>query len=689
MRKFCTFLLSLTFTTFLLGQKEISTLALGSSIVKPLNSPIAETPEQARKQLIESLIALKKTLGIETSDKDKVNGSLQEFVDFINATKESIEVRLASLNKGDIKEKGRMIEINGCIRSLNILKSAYCLSEKVSVNYVKQTDLNGQEIIAYNIEELKTNARYGLVEAYCEGYARIKKDQVYGFLNYCGDEVIESQYEVAQPFNNGKALVKKVNWFFIDAIGKESEALFQVVDATPLKYGISIAQFVDNKFALIDNRYDATKVAISEKYDEISPLKGSDLFKTRIGNQWGLITLTGEVKLTTLYESIEHTNMAHIFRVIKNGKIGYMDNEWRIKIEPSFDEVGEVDRNGLAIAKEGSKYRLISFKTYQKSDAYTLINAFGDKKITIFQGDGGLFGLIGSDFKVILTPQYFSIGTFNEWGLAEACKLEKKCGFVNDKGIEVITPVYEELGAFNMHGLVVVRELTKDCNKNKNCKTDIVYNKYGQVIVAKAQENEYNSMKIRYELNDTLHSNKFVVAKMFIDDKPEGFHLIDSKTYRVITPTTYNGITPFDVNGYFRVKKGDVWGLLDTLGTLILQPTYREIKKCMDGYYGVKNEEGKFGFIDKKCKFIIPFEYDDVKFFRKGHCIVSKGKDRWGLINHFNAKIIPPFFKSVVVKDGTYELMDDKGAMYIVDDKGDCQGQNCAKFEEIRKKLNN
>jgi WG containing repeat len=128
--------------------------------------------------------------------------------------------------------------------------------------------------------------------------------------------------------------------------------------------------------------------------------------------------------------------------------------------------------------------------------------------------------------------------------------------------------------------------------------------------------------------------------------------------------------------------------MIDTLGTVVLVPTYKEIKKGSEGFYAVKNEEGKFGFIDKKSKFVIPFEYDEVKFFRKGYCIVSKGKDKWGLINHFNAKTIPTFFKSVVVKETTYELMDEKGDVYIVDDKGECQIQNCAKFEEIRKKAN-
>jgi WG containing repeat len=688
MRKFCTTLIISSLSLFAYAQKETNTLAVVGSMVQANAKPVAETPEQARKQLIESLVALKKTLGIPASENDVFKGSIQEFKDFIKTTQESIDVRLQALGKDDVNDKLQMKEIHDCISSLNILKSAACLTDKSSGTYVKQNDLDGREIVAYNMIELKDNARYGFTEAYREGYARIKKDQVYGFLNYCGDETITCQYEAAQPFNNGRALVKKVNWFYVDANNKESEMLANVVDAISLKYGVSIARFVDNKYALIDNRYDVTKATISEKYDEITPMKGTELYKIRMGSRIGLMTIRGEVKLDAAYENIETTNMAHIYRIIQNGKIGFMNNDWRVQFVPTFDEVGDVDKNGIALAKENGKFRMISFKTYLKSDLYNQISTFGDNKVTVYQGDGGLYGLLGTDFKEVLTPQYFSIGALNNFGLAEACKLEKKCGFVNEKGIEVVTPIYDEVRQFNQHGLVVVSEIVKDCNKSKNCKTDIVYNRYGQVIIAKAMENEFNSMKIRYELDTILHSNKFSVVKMTIDDKPEGFHLVDAKSFRLITAVPYNAITPYDANGILRVKKADKWGMIDTLGTIILVPTYKEIKKGSEGYYAVKNEEGKYGFIDKKSKFVIPFEYDDVKFFRKGYCVVSKGKDKWGLINHFNAKTIPTYFKSVIVKESSYELMDEKGDVYIVDDKGECQIQNCAKFEEIRKKAN-
>ena len=175
---------------------------------------------------------------------------------------------------------------------------------------------------------------------------------------------------------------------------------------------------------------------------------------------------------------------------------------------------------------------------------------------------------------------------------------------------------------------------------------------------------------------------------MCSSDLLQGFHLIEENTYRLITNTVYQTITPCDANGMFRVKKNDLWGLLETSGKVVLEPTYNEIRKQSEGYYPAMNAEEKIGFIDKKGKVLIPFEYDDVKSYKNGFCTVTKGKEKWGLINKFNAKVVPLYFKTVILKDGHYEMIDQKENTYSIDDKGDCAGSNCDKFEEIRKKAN-
>jgi hypothetical protein len=635
--------------------------------------------EQARTQIISFL----NQFSTEVEAVDKSN-----FDAYISNMTQLVQSKLKTLETDDIKDAVQAETKSEYLRVLNILKSAQCLADSKQSQYIKQKDYDGQEIIAYNLDELRQNARYGFVENYREGFARFKKDQVFGYMNYCGDEVIPNQYETGEGFNNGRALVKKVNWFFVDASGRESEALQNVTEAQAIKHGISIVKLVDGKYAMIDNRYDATKSLLSDKYDDIKPFVGMDIFRVQINGKFGLINLRGEVKLEPAYEAIEAMATPNLYKITQNGKIGLMNADWQVKFQPTFIALSEFDANGLSIAKEINGLRLISKLNFKSSTLYKTIGIFNTLKLAQIQSETGLYGLIDTDLKVVVEPQYTSIGEFNEMGLVEVCKVENKCGFLSAKGLEVISPVYDELGKFNKHGVVVVRELTKDCNKNKICKTDLVYNKFGQIIIAKANEKEVNTMKIRYELSDSLHSDKYITVKMFIDEEIQGFHLIETNTFRLITSTVYQTITPNDANGLFRVKKNGLWGMLDATGKIVLEPTYLEIRKQSEGYYPATDEKEKIGFIDKKGKILIPFEFDDVKTFKSGFCVVTKGKERWGLINKFNAKVVPLYFKTVGYKEGRYEMSDDKGNTFSVDDKGDCMGSNCAKFEEIRKKAN-
>jgi WG containing repeat len=637
------------------------------------------TPEQARTQIVSFLS--------QFNDANEVV-SKANFNAYLTKMTQMFQHKIVDIETDDIKDVLQMAAKSEYLRTLNILKSAQCLAETKQNQFIKQKDYDSEEIIAFNLEELRRNARYGLVENYREGFARFKKDQVYGFMNYCGEEVIPNQYEASEPFNDGKALVKKANWFFVDATGHESNELPNIAEAQAIKHGISIVKLTDGKYAMIDNRYDATKSLLSEKYDDIKPFVGMDIFRVRKNERYGLISLRGDVKLEPVYESIEQMSFLNLYRITQGGKMGLMTSDWQIKFAPTFLEITEFDVNGLAIAKEANGFKLISNRTFHSSSLYKSIGSFNTLKLAQIQSESGLFGLIDAEMKVIVDPLYASIGEFNTLGLVEVCKTEHRCGFISSKGLEIIAPVYEEVGKFSPHGVVVVKELTKDCNKNKNCKTDIIYNKFGQIIIAKANEKEVNSMKIRYEILDTLHSNKYISISMFINDQPQGFHLIENNSFRLITTKPYQAISPIDINNVIRIKKNGLWGMMDVSGTILIEPTYNEIKKPSEGYYPCMDKNEKIGFVDKKGKILIPFEFEDVKYFRSGYCVVSKGKEKWGLINKYNAKVVPLNFKTVSHKDDHYEMVDDKGNTYSIDDKGDCMGSNCAKFEELRKKAN-
>jgi hypothetical protein len=120
--------------------------------------------------------------------------------------------------------------------------------------------------------------------------ARIKKDQVWGFVNLCGEEYIPAQYEDAEPFNLGKALVKKYNWFFVDNNGVESDIFENVVSAKALSNGFSLVKIASGKYSIIDNSFDKTGTFLSPFYDDMTVISPTSL-AVKLNKKWGIMKL--------------------------------------------------------------------------------------------------------------------------------------------------------------------------------------------------------------------------------------------------------------------------------------------------------------------------------------------------------------------------------------------------------------
>jgi hypothetical protein len=404
--------------------------------------------------------------------------------------------------------------------------SAQCFSAKNDGNFVKMNDIDGEEIVGFPLESFRGNSRYGLVENYHQGFARIKKDQVFGYLNYCGDEVIPCQFEKAENFNDGKALVKKFEWYFIDVYGNESEALENVVEAKALKYGISVAKFKNGKFALIDNSYDQSKKVLSEYYDEILAFN-RELLRVRVGKFFGLIKYDGTVKIDPIYDNLSATTEQGKWMIIEqNKKMGLMDTEGNIRLKPIFESIipmpvdPSIATVNLGLAKDETGFKLVDFKDLRTSKSYLSIGEFNRFGLAPIK-DGKYFGFINTDLKVVIDPIYRSLGSFNQYGLISACKDVNnavRCGYIKHDGTEVIPLAYDEVANFNKFGLVVVRENAKNCSiPAGNCKVDMVYDKNGAVVIGKT--NEVAPIGIRYATTDTIFNGNYVVVKTFTQQR--------------------------------------------------------------------------------------------------------------------------------------------------------------------------
>ncbi|MBL7813724.1 MAG: WG repeat-containing protein [Saprospiraceae bacterium] len=685
----------LTLSAF--AQINSSPAVVNSKGVKTSDAEYITSGDQARKQIM-SLYNLFRdySVTVDVSNTDKTSDTEPSYVAketsptyfkiFLSKLDAALRRRVEALAAAsdNVAEKEKMN------KAILLLKNSECFAEKEKGVFMVTKDQEGNEIIAFPLDSLRKKSRYGIVDNYTEGYARIQKDQVFGFLNLCGEEAITCQYEKAEPFNHGMALVRRIDWFFVDTKGNESAALDNVIDARSLGNGVSLLKFNNNALAIVNNDYATNKAPLSSFYESIEPFfKRNDVLKVRNGKKYGVIGLNGKIKIDPNYDDIAQTNAAGIYRINLGGRIGLVDSNWKIQYPPSFTSISDFNEFGIAEAKNENGTVLIQKNGLTKSKTYDNIGAFSDFGVAVIRDLNKNYGLIDTTFKVIVEPKYFSIGSFNEMGLASACLQANKCGFIRYDGSEQIKANYESVGNFNSFGLAIAKVNVTDYKGKKNEKltAQIVIDAQGNTIIPVTDE--AIEKKFNYELSDTVHSNDYLIVYAFAENSRNDprFHLIKKVNNQLVTSTPYQTISAIDNVGNMRVKKDNLWGVIDSTGKILSKCQFNQIQRVSENYYAVENATNKWGFINQKGKQQIPFEYDEVRTFRNGYVVVSKGKGKWGLINRFNAKVIPCLFKSITDKGTKYEVTDNDGLIYIVNEEGDCE-TNCPKFEQIRRDAN-
>jgi hypothetical protein len=573
-----------------------------------------------------------------------------------------------------------------------------CYNNKSDLKLTQSKDADGRDILAYPLEKLRQNVRYGFVDNYKQGFSRIKKDGVFGFINLCGDEIITCQFEKAENFNVGKALVKRVGWLFIDSIGVESEELQNIVEAKSLTKGLSLVKLRNNQMGLIDNNYDKTNKPVSKLYDEIIVLSDNTL-AVKIDSKWGVFKI-GEGAVTEAnFDLIEPSGRENLFKVYSNKKVGLINSDGEILWKPDFNVITNVDSFGFVKGIGESKQQLINVNDFRVSKAYKQISDFDSRGLGIIQGENNLFGLVDKDLKTILEPQFNTIGAIGEFDYVPVSKdiagKGIKYGYINLKGSEVIPLTYENVGKINKKGLLVVKEIVS-CNldaKGKRigtCKADKVIDVNGSTVILPITKYP-DGGKINYSVTDSMVHNCIVVRAYKNEDKNKyaKFMLVRGEDFKVLTPEPFDFVQAVNKNQFFFVRLNGLWGTLDTTGKYLTKCQFKTAPMASEGYYLVQHDNGKYGYLNHRGKLQVSPDYETLDSFKNGFAIASKGENQVGLINKFNAKIIPFVFKDIRYEETTkeYEILDNENNRYVLNQQGECH-TNCRELEAIRLKAN-
>ncbi|MDR1718657.1 MAG: WG repeat-containing protein [Dysgonamonadaceae bacterium] len=452
-------------------------------------------------------------------------------------------------------------------------------------------DTEGREVIPciYEMGGLSEfmNARKANYE-FSEGLVAARLGGKWGFIDREGNMVVPAIYDYALPFYDGYArVVRNTKWGIINRQGEE---------VIPCQYG-------------------SRGSGVSEFYEGLAVVNE---FKTG-GGKIGFADTAGQIVIPCIYD--------RLFSISQNA---FLIQRWNVETTFSVDldyftfkdglaavrldkKMGYIDKTGKEVIP--CKYFMVGFSDF--SEGLTEV-AYSDKKMGKL-----LLGYVDREGNEVIPPQYedsrpFSNGLARvmlkkKWGvinkqgevvvpfiydvisefsehLAAVIK-DNKIGFVNEKGEEVIPPQYNKINEEDIKIIDYTREIScaiKDDPKSKQAYTPIAkpewYNLYRFVdgtawvylsrdkeflLIDKSGQRVSNETVIANEIHDglllCLHNKKykFLVGESYLSGETvEAF------------PAAYDDAKPFH-NGLAEVRQGDKWGVIDTLGNVVVPVVYK------------------------------------------------------------------------------------------------------------------
>ena len=335
---------------------------------------------------------------------------------------------------------------------------------------------------------------------------------------------------------------------------------------------------------------------------------------------------TDEVKslIPCIYDKLESYSKDAPMRATYNGKEGMIDGNNKIIIPFEYSNIGKfynVGAYNMAWVEQDGKYGIYNIDG-------TVIQPWDIEKAYVMNENSGTTYLTFDDFPDSSTPYIHIVGN----GMT---------GVLSGKTYKTVIPC--------KYGYIspIINERAFYKANNKWGIMDIQNNSIQDAIYDKIKINN-NWLSDAFTTEGIFQDNMYV----FIGDK-QG--MID-KNGKAFIPVKYDSLGVFSEN-MIVAKCGNLYGYINSNGEECIPLTYSHADNFSEGLTAVKNEKGKYLFIDASGVMVIkPHEYDRVGHFQNGTCKVYR-KDKVWEIDREGKK----------VKDSTKKLEKDNDTdeMYV------------------------
>ena len=440
-------------------------------------------------------------------------------------------------------------------------------------------------------------------------------------------------YADVSSFQNGLAIASKYT--------EDGEYKYGVVDEegvvyTPVNYDeISLFQEGNN---YRDNVYKCQrdgKLGLVNAQDitllqcEYSSIKhsGEYVYLVKNGkNGYAELKGTDEIKslIPCIYDKLESYSKDAPMRATYNGKEGMIDGNNKIIIPFEYSNIGKfynVGAYNMAWVEQDGKYGIYNIDG-------TVIQPWDIEKAYVMNENSGTTYLTFDDFPDPSTPYIHIV-------------VNGMTGVLSGKTYKTVIPC--------KYGYIspIINERAFYKANNKWGIMDIQNNSIQDAIYDKIKINN-NWLSDAFTTEGIFQDNMYA----FIGDK-QG--MID-KNGKAFIPVKYDSLGVFSEN-MIVAKCGNLYGYINSNGEECIPLTYSHADNFSEGLAAVKNEKGKYLFIDASGVMVIkPHEYDRVGHFQNGTCKVYR-KNKVCEIDREGKK----------VKDSTKKLEKDNDTdeMYV------------------------
>jgi hypothetical protein len=304
-----------------------------------------------------------------------------------------------------------------------------------------------------------------------------------------------------------------------------------------------------------------------------------------------------------------------LYRFIRDGKAGYIDQKGVIVISPVIEWYGGNNggefRNGLlevgasdGIYVDRSGNQVINKKFYRGWD-------FSEGLAVAMETEGGKWGFIDKTGNFVIPPQFASstrdyVSSF-EGGFAEI-EVAGKFGYIDHTGKFAIPPTLLDGDSFHNGYARVVVEGPCVIMESLPCSSPRT--------VPPGAVSESATPRCKYT---------------FVDS-----------TGRLISDLRFDSALPFS-DGLAPVQMGKLWGYLDTSGQLVISPKFEKAEPFSNDL-GLVRSNGLYGYIDRSGIFVIPAKFNRAENFADGLALIGDEETQYSYIDTSGKQAFPGRF---------------------------------------------